>query len=518
MKKKERLTRNRVLNYVFVLTFTLILFFSFINIPKISAASVNYGGTFQFIEHDDSAFHTGYCIGVDTDELQFESGECQTFPSYFGSGYAVIVFGATNFNDVNITITARKNSPETLNMLIYDGDYNVRNFTQFPIGSGILPEGNGLIQTLYSDAAVVGTYTAFTFTTSYTATFDYVTLIVGIRDEHIGTLGVLELTDILIYNYTTSIEYYHHTVDDPLTYWFCCGQQSGGYMGTDTGLPSLTLDFSPPPTNGYIGGIFDNTNITLSEKTSYIYVANVDKSIMINQTIYKIMNYTNVFGNTWVTIVLYTASNNAAISPTNPLKAIWSETTVIENGTFNLVINHYPNIISTDNQYVAIGFSSSEVITISGANTTQTMYTYPVYAPYSIDYLNPSADTLGFRFLWNMIIPDTSTENVLTPVNTFDVLNELNALAIRIGIPSMLLYSIMFIIVILGTMIIISNAKREAGDFDKLPPVVLASFSFAILAFFSVTNMLPFEILIFAIVGVSALSGLFIAKTFLGNG
>lgn len=273
-------------------------------------------------------------------------------------------------------------------------------------------------------------------------------------------------------------------------------------------------------TSGYIGGVPSNSNFTILGGNSYIYVANVQRGIMINNTYFTVLQYINTFGDAWAAVTLYTAPNDQPISRLNPLKAMWSDFIVIVNGTTNLDIIFIPNIITLDNQFIAIALSVSEDMIVNASNTNQTMYTYPVYAPYSIDYLIPDGDKLGIRFTWNMIIPSIIADNIdLSDAdNTFDLLNSMNGLAVRLGFPAIFVYGGLFMVVLMGTLIMIGNVKKEAGDTSKLPPIIFGTFTFSILAFFSITNMLPFELLIFAILGISAISGLIITQIILGRG
>lgn len=258
----------------------------------------------------------------------------------------------------------------------------------------------------------------------------------------------------------------------------------------------------PPPISGIIGGELNNTRVNIDGRISYIYVANVQKSIYINYTYANLINYSNTYASdVWITTSLYSTSNSNPISSVNPLVLIWQNTTLIHNGTTNTPIINYPRLNTKDAQYVAIALSATEDISINASSTTQSMYSYPVYAPYSIEYLNNETNRLGIYFLWGIKVPD-SYQNFtkVTPEVRFDIVKGMNAMFISMAIPISLGWASTFFGVIVGMMIFLYKAKTGFDmDTAKLPIVFVGVLILGVISTFSLIGGLPFEELILAV-------------------
>ena len=286
--------------------------------------------------------------------------------------------------------------------------------------------------------------------------------------------------------------------------------------------PRLTLLYNTSSNSGVVGGLPNSDpldNVTATGKTSFIYVSKIPNSVYINDTSFTIDTYENDIGDTHITVMLYSASMYSPISLTNPLKAIWTKDIIIENATYQHTITFHPHISTPQNSYIAIGLSSSEDIILNASDTTQQMYSYPAFAPYAIEKLYEETDKIGLYFLWGYTLSDTvvsafSTTNFVTD---YDIIGSINALAGNIGMPSLMIYGIIFFITLLGIIIGLSVAQKNSSENSTLPPVILGVFGFSVLTFFSVTNMLPFELLIFGVIAVITIFALMLTKTFLGN-
>jgi len=372
-----------------------------------------------------------------------------------------------------------------------------------------------------------------------------------------GFLGVVALYDTGSYLYTTNTSYidsnivrtigwhnathiiqYHNSTQDKITmyldnqYVMSFNRPTISYMVTKllstvytTGafydeylLTSTENETQTFGTSGIIGGYPNNNNVTVDQRVTYIYVGSTDRSIHINQTYFNVVSYTGALGNAWATVALYSAPNNLPISVTNPLKMVWSQAVVIPLNTSNIEYIFFPDITTDDNSYIAIGLSLTQSMQINGSNTNQTMYYYPTYAPVAVDVLFPINDTLGIYYVWSYITPTINYNPIVTQFsNQWDILNNINALSANLGFPSIMVYGIIFVTVTLITILLISKAKKDSGETGKIPPILLGTTLFGILAFFSLSNMLPFEVLIYAVVAICILFAMTLSKIFLGG-